>query len=123
MNTKENINIRCRISPSEDHTWHSNHSQLNIIVDLIYNFLITWGKRQEELDLKLESFRKEYHQCSEQYSLINSKIDLLLHNIEEAKGEQNTISKNSDYIKEEEATIRKNLSSFLNKILLEKIIF
>ena len=43
-----------------DHTWHTNHSQLNIIVDLIYNFVITWGKRQEEVDLKLESLRKEY---------------------------------------------------------------
>ena len=32
------------------------------------------------------------------------------------KGDQNTIGKNSDYIKEEASSIRKNLSSFLNKI-------
>ena len=38
VSTKENINIRCRINSSEEHIWHTSHSQINLIVDLIHNF-------------------------------------------------------------------------------------
>ena len=120
VNTKENINIKCRISPLEEHDWHSSHSQLNVVVDLIYNFFINWSKRQEELDLKIESLYKEYQDCVNKYSQINSKIELLLQKIEESKNNLNIISGNSDYIKEEITSVRKNLTGFLNKISLGK---
>jgi len=111
--TKENINIKCRINPSEDHNWHTSNSQLNLIVDLIYNFFVTWGRRQDDINFKVESLHKEHQ---EQYHLIDSKLDLLLHKIEEVKGEQNTVCRNSDYIKEEATTVRDSLNSFLNNI-------
>ena len=41
---------------------------------------------------------------------------MLLHKIEEVKGEQNTVCRNSDYIKEEATTVRDSLNSFLNNI-------
>jgi len=88
VNTKEDIGIKCRINPSEGHSWHTSNSQLNLIVDLIYNSFISWGRRQDDIDLKVESLHKEHQ---EQYQSINSKIDLLLHKIEEVKGEQNTV--------------------------------
>jgi hypothetical protein len=40
INTKENIKIRCRLNLTEDHSWHSSNSQLNLIVDLIQKFYI-----------------------------------------------------------------------------------
>jgi hypothetical protein len=52
VNTSDHINIRCRINTTEDHTWHTSHSQLNLIVDLIHNWYITWGKRQDKLHQK-----------------------------------------------------------------------
>jgi hypothetical protein len=49
---------RCRLNSSEEHSWHSSNSQLNLIVDLIQNFYINWGKRQDDLELKFEYFYK-----------------------------------------------------------------
>lgn len=43
VNTKENINIRCRINSSEEHTWYTSHGQINLIVDSIHNFLYILG--------------------------------------------------------------------------------
>jgi len=110
INTKENINIRCRINPSEEHIWHTPHSQLNIVVDLIYNFYISWGKRQDILDQKFENIFKEYQKLADKCSGLNSKIDIILHKLEEAKTRQNIICKNNDYIKEEVLTIGRYLS-------------
>ena len=115
IKTKENIDIRCRINPSEEHTWHTTHSQLNIVVDLIYNFFISWGKRQEHLDQKFESLFKEYQKLAEKYSGLNNKIDIALHKLEEAKARQNTFSRNNDYIKEEVQSIGKGIGHCLNK--------
>ena len=113
IKTKKDINIKCRINPSEDHSWHTANSQLNLIVDLIYNSFISWGRRQDDINIKVESLHKEHQ---EQYRLINNKIDLLLHKIEEVKGEQNMVCRNSDYIKKEATTVRDSLNSFLNNI-------
>ena len=54
VNTKENLNITCRINSSQEHTWHTSHGQINLIVDLIHNFYISWCKRQDDLELKFE---------------------------------------------------------------------
>ena len=110
IKTKDHTNIRCRINPSEEHTWHTTHSQLNIIVDLIYNSFISWGKRQDILDQKFESLFREYQKHIEKYTLLNNKVDLILHKLEEAKSRQNTICKNNDYIKEEVLSIGRNKS-------------
>ena len=109
INSKENINIRCRINPTEEHTWHTTHSQLNLIVDLIHNFYITWGKRQDNLDQKFESLLKEHNKLVEKYAGLNNKIDLVLQKLEESKGRNLIICKNNDYIKEEVLSIGKNL--------------
>ena len=100
INTKDNINIRCRLSHTEEHSWHSNNSQLNLIVDLIYNFYINWSKRQEDLEQKLEDIYKEQKQFVEQYSFLNNKLNTTLELLEDYKIRQNKISQNSDYIKE-----------------------
>jgi arginine decarboxylase-like protein len=55
INTKENIKIRCRLNSTEDHSWHSSNSQLNLIIDLIQKNYINWGKRQDDLELKFEN--------------------------------------------------------------------
>lgn len=115
INTKENINIRCRINPSEEHIWHTSNSQLNIIVDLIYNFLISWGKRQDQLDQKFEGIFKEYQKLIEKHSALNNKIDLALHKLEEARAKQNIVCKNNDYIKEEVLSIGRNIVHHSNK--------
>ena len=115
INTKENINIRCRINPSEEHTWHTSHSPLNLVVDLIHNFYISWGKRQDNLDQKFESLLREYQKLAEKYSSLNNKIDLVLHKLEEAKGRNFIVSKNNDYINEEVLSIGKNISGVVNK--------
>jgi hypothetical protein len=112
IKTKENIDIRCRINPSEEHTWHTAHSQLNIVVDLVYNFFLTWGKRQDILDQKLENLFKEYQKLTEKYSSLNNKIDIVLHKLEEAKARQNTVNRNNDYIPE-------NLINFRNSKKIE----
>ena len=120
IKTKENIDLRCRINPSEEHTWHTTHSQLNTVVDLIYNFFISWGKRQDNLDQKFENLFKEYQNLVEKYSGLNNKIDIALHKLEEAKAKQNIVSRNSDYIKEEVLSIGKSLGQGhpKNKVLL-----
>jgi hypothetical protein len=115
IKTKENIDIRCRINPSEEHTWHTTHSQLNIIGDLIYNFFISWGKRQDILDQKFESLLKEYNKLAKKYSGLNNKIDIALHKLEEAKAGQITVCRKNDYIKEEVQSIGKNIEHSLNK--------
>ena len=52
---------------------------------MIYNFYISWGKRQDNLDQKFESLFKEYQKLADKYSGLNNKIDLALHKLEEAK--------------------------------------
>jgi hypothetical protein len=97
--TKENINIKCRINSSEEHTWHTSHGQINLLVDLIHNFYISWGKRQDDLELKFESLQKEHKQLKEQYLATNNKLELALQALEESKDSLGRISQNSDYIK------------------------
>jgi len=63
------------------------------------------------LDLKLEKLSKEYQQVTEKYSRIQNKISLVLHTIEEVKAEQNKISKNGDYIKEEATCVKRRLAN------------
>ena len=115
IKTTDNIDIRCRINSSEEHTWHTTNSQLNLVVDLIYNLLISWGKRQDILDQKFANLFQEYKKLVERCSGLNSKLDLALHKIEEAKLRQNTICKNNDYIKEEVLSIGKHINHNLNK--------
>ena len=101
VTTKENINIRCRLNSSEEHTWHTSHGQINLIVDLIHNFYISWGKRQDELELKFDKLQKEHKHLEEQYSATNNKLDLALQILEESKVSLGKISQNSDYIKKD----------------------
>ena len=101
VNTKENINIRCRLNSSEEHTWHTSHGQINLIVDLIHNFYISWGKRQGELELKFDKLQKEHKHLEEQYSATNNKLELALQILEESKASLGRISQNSDYIKKD----------------------
>jgi len=101
VNTKENINIRCRLNSSEEHTWHTSHGQINLIVDLIHNFYISWGKRQDDLELKFDRLQKEHKHLEEQYSATNNKLDLALQILEESKVSLGKISQNSDYIKKD----------------------
>lgn len=77
---------------------------------MIYNFYISWGKRQDNLDQKFESLSKEYQKLADKYSGLNNKIDLALHKLEEAKARQNVLCKNNDYIKEEVLSIGRYLS-------------
>ena len=101
VTTKENINIRCRLNSSEEHTWHTSHGQINLIVDLIHNFYISWGKRQDELELKFDRLQKEHKHLEEQYLAINNKLELALQILEESKVSLGKISQNSDYIKKD----------------------
>ena len=82
---------------------------------MIYNFFISWGKRQDLLDQKFESLSREYQKLVENFSVLNNKIDLALHKLEEAKSRQNTVCKNNDYIKEEVLSIGKKINHHLNK--------
>jgi hypothetical protein len=77
---------------------------------LIYNFYISWGKRQDILDQKFEGLFKEYQKLIDKCSGLNSKIDIILHKLEEAKTRHNIICKNNDYIKEEVLAIGRYLS-------------
>jgi len=101
ITTKENINIRCRLNSSEEHTWHTSHGQINLIVDLIHNFYISWGKRQDDLELKFDRLQKEHKHLEEQYSATNNKLELALQILEESKVSLGRISQNSDYIKKD----------------------
>jgi len=85
------------------------HGQLNLLVDLIQIFYITWGKRQDDFDIKLERLYKEHKQLEEKYSLIQNKLNLVLQDLEERKTEQNKYCQNSDYIKEEISVLSKKL--------------
>ena len=85
VTTKENINIRCRLNSSEEHTWHTSHGQVNLIVDLIHNFYISWRKRQDDLELKFDRLQKEHKHLEEQYSATNNKLELALQILEESK--------------------------------------
>jgi hypothetical protein len=93
INTKEDINIRCRLNSSEEHSWHSSNSQLNLIVDLIHNFYIHWVKRQDDIEIKFENLYKEHKQLEEQYILLNNKINLILKFLDESKTKQNLYGK------------------------------
>lgn len=118
INTKENINIRCKFNSSEEHIWHSSQGQLNLLVDLIHNFYITWGKRQDELDIKLDKLYKDHKEIEEQNSLLKNKINLVLQKLDEGKIEQNKYCQKSDYIKEEVSLIYKKLDS--KRVIIEQ---
>lgn len=72
-----------------------------MVVDLIYNFYITWGKRQDSLNQKFEALNKEHKLLLEKYSELNSKINITLQTVEDIKEDQVIIRKNIDYIREE----------------------
>lgn len=114
IDTKDNINIKCRINPSEDHSCHTQHSQLNLIVDLLYNFYLIWGKRQDELEIKLEKLYKEHSQLADEYLLINNNLNLALQILKESNVQYNKIIHNSDYIKEKAFLISKKLDPLGN---------
>jgi hypothetical protein len=123
VNTKENINIRCRLNSSEEHTWHTFHGQINLIVDLIHNFYISWGKRQDDLELKFDRLQKEHKHLEEQYSATNNKLELALKTLEESKVFLGRISQNSDYIKNKITYLYKclyniNIAKHSNEIVL-----
>jgi archaellum component FlaC len=120
INTKENINIRCRLNSSKEHSWHSSNSQLNLIVDLVQNFYINWGKRQDDLEIKFERLYKDYRQLEEQYTLVSNKINVALQFLEENKAKQYKYNQNSDYIKEEVARLYQQIDSLKNKLNTEK---
>jgi hypothetical protein len=75
------------------------------MVDLLHNFYITWGKKQDKLELKFEKPSKEHQQATEKYLVIQNNISLILRTLEEVKAVQTKISKNSDYIKVESSLI------------------
>ena len=110
-NTKENINIRCRLNSSEEYTWHTSHGQINLIVDLIHNFYTSWEKRQDDLELKFDRWQKEHKHLEEQYSTTNNKLELALNTLEESKVSLGRINQNSDYIKNEITCLYKNLDN------------
>jgi len=111
INTKENTHIRCRFNSSEEHSWHSSQSQLNLLVDLIHNLYITWGKRQDDLDIKLERLYKEHKKIEEDFSFLQNNLNLILQVLEERKSEHYKYCQNSDYIKEEVSLIHKKIDS------------
>jgi hypothetical protein len=82
IKTKENKNIKYIINSSEEHIWHALHGQINLLIDLIHNFYISWGKRQDDLELKFESLQKEHKQLKEQYLATNNKLKLALQALE-----------------------------------------
>ena len=96
VNTKVNINIRCRLNSSEEYTWHTSHGQINLIVDLIHNFYTSWEKRQDDLELKFDRLQKEHKHLEEQYSTTNNKLELALKTLEESKVSLGRINQNSD---------------------------
>jgi predicted HTH domain antitoxin len=109
VKTKENINIKCRINSSEEHIWHTSRGQINLLVDLIHNFYISWGKRQDDLKLKFKNLQKDHKQLKEQYSATNNKLELALQALEESKVSLGRISQNSDYIKKDISYLYKKL--------------
>ena len=93
---------------------------MNTIVDLIYNFLISWGKRRDIIDQRIENIVKEYQKFVERYIILSNKLDLALHNLEESKARHNIVGKNNDYIKNEVDSIRNNLGGLLSKVSLTR---
>ena len=92
VTTKENINIRCRLNSSEEHTWHTSHGHINLIVDLINNFYISWEKWQDKLELKFDRLQKEHKHLEEQYLATNNKLELVLQRLEDSKTSLGRIS-------------------------------
>ena len=78
---------------------------------MIHNFYISWGKRQDELELKFDRLQKEHKHLEEQYSATNNTLELALQTLEESKVSLGRISQNSDYIKKEITYLYKNLDS------------
>ena len=68
---------------------------------MIHNFYISWGKRQDDLELKFARLQKEHKHLEEQYSATNNKLELALQILEESKVSLGRISQNSDYIKKD----------------------
>ena len=68
---------------------------------MIHNFYISWGKRQDDLELKFDRLQKEHKHLEEQYSATNNKLELALQILEESKVSLGRISQNSDYIKKD----------------------
>ena len=68
---------------------------------MIHNFYISWGKRQDDLELKFDKLQKEHKHLIEQYSATNNKLELALQILEKSKVSLGKISQNSDYIKKD----------------------
>jgi hypothetical protein len=121
INTKENINIRCRLNSLEEHSCHSSNSQLNLIINLIHNFYINWRKRQDNLELKFKNLYKEHKQLEEHYTLLNNKINLILNYLDESKAKQNLYIQNCEYIKEEITQFSQRLDSLKINLILRSV--
>jgi hypothetical protein len=121
INTKENIKIRCRLNLTEDHSWHSSNSQLNLIIDLIQFFYINLGKRRDDLELKLKNIYKEYKQLEEQYTLLNNKLNLILNFLDESKVKQTIYNQNSEYIKEDVMRLTQRIDFLKGKLNTESV--
>jgi predicted nucleic acid-binding Zn-ribbon protein len=100
---------------------HSSNSQLNLIVDLIQNFYINWGKRQDDLELQFENLYKEHKQLEEQYTLLNNKLNLILNYSDESKAKQTLYNQNSEYIKEDIMRLTQCIDSLKGKLNTESI--
>ena len=68
---------------------------------MIHNFYISWGKRQDDLELKFDRLQKDHKHLKEWYSDTNNKLELALQILEESKVSLGKISQNSDYIKKD----------------------
>ena len=78
---------------------------------MIHNFYISWGKRQDDLELKFDRLHKEHKHLEEQYSATNSKLELALQTLEESKIFLGRINQNSDYIKNELTYLYKKIDN------------
>jgi len=86
---------------------------------LIHNFYISWGKRQDDLELKFDRQQKEHKHLEGQYSAINNKLELALQTLEESKVSLERISQNSDYNKKEITYLYKiNIAEHSKEIVL-----
>jgi predicted nucleic acid-binding Zn-ribbon protein len=106
---------------TEDHSWHSSNSQLNLIIDLIQKIYINWGKRQDDLELKFENLYKEHEQLEEQYTLLNKKLNLILNFSDESKAKQTLYNQNSEYIKEWVTRLTQRIDSLKVKLNTESV--
>ena len=78
---------------------------------MIHNFYISWGKRQDDLELKFDRLQKKYRHLEEQYSATNNTLELALQTLEESKVSLGRINQNSDYIKKKITYLYKNLDN------------